>query len=410
MSRVNQANEDKAEEVRQALAQMVCYESVAPSKFCNESDGFKTFIAACNPSVLSFLDSTSLQQNCLKLYKQEHSKVMEVFSNLDGQISLSIDLLTYEKPGEPFHEHMCLSAHFVNDKWKLRKWVLRYCDVYGLEMKPSVVATSESIRDWNIEGKVFGVTIGGKIDTSMLKEQVQGKRVLLLNGKLFHVRCCSDMISRMVQKGFRMIDEIIDKVQAIAWSRSLPLWYLTSTKLRNALELKENGGFSRVPKRFVPTKGEWGKVKKVCKIVDQIYEITKGLFKAKMLTANLFLPCLKEIRTYLTQEANSSDPFEKSMAEKMLKTFNKYWNDMYLILAIAAFLDPRHKMKLIELSSSKVGDSDDHNEEKSAYVLQTIHRLYDDYVGPNDQPVNSELNLYLEEPVLPMTENFSVLL
>ncbi|XP_074282193.1 zinc finger BED domain-containing protein RICESLEEPER 2-like [Silene latifolia] len=345
------------------------------------------------------------QQAVVKIYEEEHNKVKEVLSNLGSQISLSMDLLRYEKREEQ-HEYLCLSAHFIDDKWNLRKWVLHYGEVYGSDWKHPTRAASDSVKDWDIEGKVFSLTIGGEINTDLVKEQVHGRRELALDGQLFHVRCCSDMISQMVQNGFNMIDEIIDKAKFFGWSNSLPLWYLTSTKLRNALKLKGDGTFPGMPQEFLPSKEEWEKVKRVCKMVDQIYEITKGLFKAKMPTANLFLPHLHKIRTYLTQEATSSDVFVKSLAETMLKTLNKYWNEMYLMPAIAAFLDPRHKMELIESCFPNPGNGDD---EKAAYVLQSIRRLYNGYVGPTEEPQNSDLDLYLTEPVMPLTENFCVL-
>lgn len=125
---------------------------------------------------------------------------------------------------------------------------------------------------------------------------------------------------------------------------------------------------------------------------------------------------------------------------------------MYLVLAIAAFMDPRYKMKFIEFSFSKIEGGD--GDSKTAFILETIHKLYDSNAAQNspkeyllsdssseeeeeeeddkkqcinivdrlnivreyvylvqstNQPYKSDLDLYMEEPVCPWTQKFSVL-
>ena len=66
------------------------------------------------------------------------------------------------------------------------------------------------------------------------------------------------------------------------WWAILPLlWYIQNSNLKQALKMQYEGKFSSkaVKKRFVvPSVEEMKKVEAVCKIVDNIYNVAKGLF------------------------------------------------------------------------------------------------------------------------------------
>ena len=215
-----------------------------------------------------------------------------------------------------------------------------------------------------------------------VKERVQTKREHPMSSQFFHVEACSDLICTMVQEGFEEIDSIIDKVKLLSWSNSMPLWYLTTYKLSQALQLEEMGEFSSIGDDGfyeVPSKEEWEKFRKMCTIADKIYEVTEGVFRFENPTSNLFLPLLQEIRSYLIQESVGTDEFVKHVALKMLKIFNDYWGTMYLVFSVAAFLDPRYKMKFVELCLSD-------DDSRATIVSNTIRKLYnDDYAIQCDQ-------------------------
>ncbi|KAL7163352.1 hypothetical protein ACSBR2_039450 [Camellia fascicularis] len=63
----------------------------------------------------------------------------------------------------------------------------------------------------------------------------------------------------------------------------------------------------------------------------------------------------------------------------MLQRIDKYFNDMFLVLAIASVMDPRCKMRYIEYLSSK-GERSDGNSQ-STLVLDAICGLHGDYVN-----------------------------
>ncbi|KNA07717.1 hypothetical protein SOVF_169320 [Spinacia oleracea] len=448
--------EQRAEASQLALAQWVCYSKLAPQAVI--SDSFKRLMRSLNPNI-SFKFET-LESNCLKLFEEEQLKVKDAFSKHGGQISLSVDVL-YDQT--QYQEYLCLSAQFIDDDWKLRNWVISYCCDNGEDMFLITEAILKSLKEYNIESKVLTLTVGGDTDLADVVKEGIHKEKLPMNSQLFHVQCGCDIISRMVQIGLEEIDKIIDKVKLLSWSKSLPLWYLTTFKLSEALQLQEMGEFSSVKDDGfyeLPSKEEWEKVRNMCKISDRIYEIVERLFEQKRPTPNLFLPHFQEIRAYLNKESSSSDEFVSFVAKKMLDFFNKYWDDTCLVLSSTAFLDPRYKMKFIEfcpsdsrgttyldnirkvydsyvmqcdqkeyvLSDSSSDSEDDeeeieeeeteegsetHAKKKPRDILENLS-LLKEYCqamesSENDKAQKTEFDMYLEEPIVPWKGNFSVL-
>lgn len=165
----------------------------------------------------------------------------------------------------------------------------------------------------------------------------------------------------------------------------------------------------------------------------------------------LYYHHLREIQSVLIKESTSSDAFISSVATEMLEKFSEYWKHMHLVLEIAVVMDPRFKMKYIEFCSSKLEGSDS----EANSVIEKIRAVYNKYVikfpreenfvsdsssseseyedeeeeaeetkpvvdfellseykqlvQSNSRSVKSDLDLYLEEPVLPWRDDFNVL-
>lgn len=240
------------------------------------------------------------------------------------------------------YDYVCLSAHFIDENWKLRKWVLYFRCLWD----PSVNCSEDCGMFKSLEA---------------LETHVQEKKELQLSGQLFNVYCFGEIISQMVEDAFRKISDLIDRVGELYSLKPLPLWYLTSSNLKQALELWSMGEFSSKDATDfydVPSPEEWKIVEGVCKIVDSIYEVSNALFQTKHLTANVYLYHLHELREILSQMSSESEGFIATIVQDMMKKFDKYWDHMFLLLAICAVLDPRFKMKYVEFMRSKVKGGD----------------------------------------------------
>ncbi|XP_050241295.1 zinc finger BED domain-containing protein RICESLEEPER 2-like [Quercus robur] len=335
------------------------------------------------------------KDDCLKLYEE--------LRNFDGHISLSVDILSCRK----LSEYMCLKAHFIDEDWNLMNWVLNFRRISELEDDYIVEATLKALKDWDIGNKIAYITFPtGSVDDKQIdevKDYVQETKKLQFNGQPFRLYCCADIFKRMVQDAFEAKEEF-----------------------------KEEDDWDK------PSADEWKKVEGICKLLESLYNAAKAVFETKDSTAGIYFQNLQE--------------FIRDVAAELHERIEKYWKKMFLVLAIATVMDPRYKISYFEFSSSKYGGNDSKTEVST--VLMAVRSLYDDYntrfpinenlvsnstsdsesetpravkqrclssdasnrfkdykqfIESTTQPLKSELDLYLEEHVLPWTQDFNIL-
>ncbi|KAK2976071.1 hypothetical protein RJ640_024799 [Escallonia rubra] len=433
------------QKAHRALVKLICSSEVLPEHV--EHGPYRDLMDMICPNFK--IDLKLVKSDCLKLYMEEKARVKLIMGNMEGQISLSVDVLKYRV--------MCLKGHFVDDHWNLRKWVLNFRLIRQCESLADAILMC--LKDLDIEGKISTLTLvtdDGEEDeiVEKVKKKVQEKKSFQLNGQLFRVNCCAAMFNLMVKDAFEEISTITHKLYELSWSKSMfPLWYITTSKLKNALQLESMGEFSSQTVRDnydVPSRDEWKKVEGVCRLVDSTYKIAKVLFETKYPTANIYLYNLQELLTVLTQESVGSCSFTSEVAKKMLARLDTYCKEAFMVLAVASVMDPRLKMQYIEYLCSKCEGGDDGA--RTVLVLDAIHKLYDVYLKQdleredsitdsnsddseeefprgleqglcdplwlpeykqfiqiNGQSPKSDLDWYLEEPVVPWSQDFNAL-
>lgn len=92
--------------------------------------------------------------------------------------------------------------------------------------------------------KISTLTLADGLDVDTVRDRVQEKKKLQLNGKLFQLRCCADTFRLMVEHAFGKIEIIIRDIQLMVfWGKSLPLWHIPLHNLQEAIELESKGEF-----------------------------------------------------------------------------------------------------------------------------------------------------------------------
>ena len=429
----------------QFLGLLTCTRNVLPL------EGMFMNMLHINDLVFKRVSFDSVQDDCLKLYKEMKEKSKQVLRKFDGQISLSVDILRCRKG----YEYMCLKAHFIAEDWNLRNWVLNFRRINASWGDGCLVgAILKALKGWDIGNKIANITFLNYEGIDEVKDYAQEAKKLQFNGQLFRLYCCSDIFKRMVQVAFGAIAGTISTIDDLMYfGKPSCLWDATYDRLKTAFEEKEEFGKEEYNDQDKPSADEWKKVEGICKLLESLYNAAKALFETKNATANIYLQNLREVRATLTKEANSSDSFIRAVVVEMHKKFEKYWKNMFLVLAIATVMDPRCKITYFEFSSSKYGGDDDTAEVST--VVMAIRSLYDDYsiqfpetenpvsnptsdsggessrqvkqkrlssddssnqlqdyqqfIESTSQPLKSELDMYLEEPVLPWTQDFNIL-
>ncbi|ESQ48197.1 hypothetical protein EUTSA_v10021107mg [Eutrema salsugineum] len=175
----------------------------------------------------------------------------------------------------------------------------------------------------------------------------------------------------------------------VGWGRMVPTnWHVTLGKLQKAVDMEAKNVFEEeedYQDYEQPTDEEWIMIKTFCKLAGCIYKVAKELFEGEYATSNVYFHLLAEPKFMLNQELKNGDSdYFLNKAKEILERFDKYWNDMFLVLASASVLDPRFKMKYLEFYCSKKEVSDDGS--KAETVLDYLRNLYAHYASSDIRP------------------------
>ncbi|XP_056690406.1 zinc finger BED domain-containing protein RICESLEEPER 2-like isoform X2 [Spinacia oleracea] len=131
--------------------------------------------------------------------------------------------------------------------------------------------------------------------------------------------------------------------------------------------------------KIILSSDDWEMVQKVCSFLEIFYEVTHIISGSDYPTSNLFLPELTMIKESLDEKSKSDDVDMRRMALIMKTKFDKYWGDLNLLISVAAVMDPRNKLKLVEFFFRSLYDNFEASEH--IYIVKTaLHDIYKEYM------------------------------
>lgn len=437
-----------------------------------EDVGFKTFLQNLQP-LFDFVTVNGIEADCIEIYKKEKQRVYEELDKLPGKVSLSADRWATNGGSE----YLCLIAHYIDDSWELKKKILNFLSIdpsQAEDLLSELIMTS--LRNWDIDRKLFSLTIDNRVIydkiVCRIRDQLCQHRFLMCEGQLFDVRCAASTVKLLVQDVLETSREITNKVretiQYIKGSRATQekfneivqlvgingqkclsvdnpfQWNSTYVMLEASLEYKEafpqlqehDPGFSMCPSGI-----DWDRLRGVTSILKFFYEVSNVFVGRKHVTANSYFAEICDIHLQLIEWCQKSDDFISSLALKLKSKFDEYWKKCSLIMAIAAILDPRFKMKLVEYYYPQIyGDSapncidivsncmkalysghaiysplaahgQNSSSESNGSVVKDRLSGFDRFLHETSvsQNTKSDLDKYLEEPLFPRSADFSIL-
>ncbi|KAG7588913.1 Ribonuclease H-like superfamily [Arabidopsis suecica] len=119
--------------------------------------------------------------------------------------------------------YICLTAHYVDESWKLKSKILSFCAMppphSGFELAKKVLSCLE---DWGIEKKIFSLTLDNASANdnmqSILKDQLLSRHGLLCDGEFFHIRCSAHVLNLIVQAGLKVVEGAVHKIrETVKW-------------------------------------------------------------------------------------------------------------------------------------------------------------------------------------------------
>lgn len=442
-----------------------------------EHVGFKTFVKHLQP-LFELVNQSTVERDCLEVYEREKQKVYEVLDKLTGKISLSVDMWTATSDAE----YLCLTAHYIDESWQLKKKILSFILVDPSHTEDVVAELIMGcFMDWDIDRKLFSMTFDSfsKNDNivSRIRDRLQQNRFLLSDGQLFDIRCAANIVNLMVQDALEALSDITHKIrESIQYARSSQLmqekfieltqqegvnsqkcltlddpwrWNSTYFMLDAAVEYKDvflllqqdDPAFQSCPSDI-----EWERTVTITGYLKLFVEVTNVFTGTKYQTSNIYFPEICNIHLQLIEWCKNPDEYLNSLALKMKNKFDEFWRNCSLALAIAAILDPRFKMKLVEYyypqiygvtAQDRIDDVNDrikalYSEHALCSPLASLDQGLAWQVSGSDNPDNetrdrltgfdkflnetsqnqssiSDLDKYLEEPLFPRNVDFSIL-
>ncbi|KAK9050562.1 hypothetical protein SSX86_030468 [Deinandra increscens subsp. villosa] len=326
----------------------------------------------------------------MNLERKEFKKLLD---SVD-RVSITTDMWTSI---QNIH-YMVVTCHFVDSNFDLHKIILSFVDVPPPYSGANIFdCLFKCLKDWNIEMKVATLTVDNARTNNVvarnLMVNVNSQKKLLLDGDLFHVRCCAHILNLLVQDGLSEIQGIIHSVrESVKHVCASPARLHTFTELTKQLKMKQKHLILDVTTRWnatyamLSTALEFKAVFKNYADRETTYNTLpsdadwkKSRRCSEYPTSNLFLVELYAIKEALANVAKDENDCMKSMASKMKEKFDKYWGYSNLLISISAILDPRYKMKLINLSFNTICSVVDAQVE-AKIVRDTLEILFNEYV------------------------------
>ncbi|MBA0555104.1 hypothetical protein Golob_014162, partial [Gossypium lobatum] len=438
-----------------------------------EHVGFKVFVKNLQPLFDVVLNST-VELSCMEIYGKERQKVHDMLSKLQGRINLAVEM--WSSPENT--NHVCMVAHYVGDDWKLQKKILNFVTLdssHTDDLLSGVII--KCLMDWDIGSKLFAVTLDDFSTNDdivlRIKEEISENKSRLSNGQLLDVRSAAHVLNSIVQDAMEALRVVLQKIRGtvryVKSSQSIqgkfkemvlqtginsqknlvldcPIrWNSTYLMLETAIEYRN--AFCQLPEldlELALSDEEWEWASSITGYLKLFVEIINVFSSNKCPTANIYFPEICHVHIQLIDWCKSPDSFLSSLAAKMKAKFDKYWSKCSLSLAVAAILDPRFKMKLVEYYYSQIYGST--ALERIKEVSDGLKELFNTYSicstlmdqgsalplgslpsSSNDgrdrlkgfdkflhetsqsQTAISDLEKYLDEPVFPRNCNFNIL-
>uniref|UniRef100_A0A1D1Y468 Putative AC transposase n=1 Tax=Anthurium amnicola TaxID=1678845 RepID=A0A1D1Y468_9ARAE len=170
-------------------------------------------------------------------------------------------------------------------------------------------------------------------------------------------------------------------------------WRSTYLMIEMACEFQDAfSGMEEVDCEFIhaPSPLDWDNVRSVNECLRVFYDMSEKYSRSKFPTANHCFNDVCGILMSLKTWSTSPHPAVASVATKMLEQFEKYWDVTSTIMAASAILDPRYRMKSVEYFFKLIYTDAHQAGMKIGCVLRDFTNMYHEYVVQSGDTLGSE--------------------
>ncbi|KAL1223788.1 Zinc finger BED domain-containing protein RICESLEEPER 2 [Cardamine amara subsp. amara] len=186
-----------------------------------EHRGFRRFMSVAQPR-FDIPCHQTVARDCLQLYEDERGKLRKFFRNYKGSISLTTDCWTSIQN----LSYMCLTAHYIDEKWGLHKRIINFCIVDNHAGETVGKMVEKCCIFWGIR-KVFTITVDNASSNDLalryLKKKLTSWGTTILGGEFLHMRCGAHILGLIVKDGLKEAHGSILRIRsAVMYVRSSP--------------------------------------------------------------------------------------------------------------------------------------------------------------------------------------------
>ncbi|XP_010465756.1 PREDICTED: zinc finger BED domain-containing protein RICESLEEPER 2-like [Camelina sativa] len=305
---------EKEKTFHNAMAEWFITDGISPNII--KSPRFAKFINCLNPEFPPSV--TEVKKEVLEIHEECKEKAKRFLKGFEGQLTLSYEwfVLSDEWTDPVLHDDfVCLAAHFIDDNWKLKKWILGYTTDRNVPLEDvNIYPFREAVEGFEIESKVSTLLLPTDLDFDEVtldpfRKWIEERGSNHINPRFSLLYCCADLFRLMVDDLYSDLSGCLLEVvrMLVGWGSMSPTnWNITLSNLQRAVDMKSEDEFSKDEEYDdydKPSDEDWIKIETFCKLVGCIYKVSKELFKGEYLTSNVFFHLLAELKLMLNQGA-----------------------------------------------------------------------------------------------------------
>ncbi|KAG5252615.1 zinc finger BED domain-containing protein [Salix suchowensis] len=413
---------------------------------------FEIFVKNLQP-MFALQSKVDVEANVLAICRQEKEKLIEYFDSLSCLLSLTLELWS---SNDKMMTYCCLTVHFIDDGWQLKKKILAFRNLrYNYDTGTVHEFIKSVLAEWRINKNVHFILL----DITPPKEHMIGElrskvSDIIIHGHLFCVSSYAQILTLLVQDGFSEIRGLLYKIRecieyvngsSLGWQRfqeaicngslqdkEMPLqdvparWDTTFLMLERSLEFRE--AFNHLEHfdrdfKVNPSAEEWNKATSICECLKEFHKSTSNF----PTTSKGYFLCVRDVYKNLLKWKQSEHVYVRSTANRMKGKFDEYWGEASLALGISVVLNPSFKLKLVKYGYQQIYGSE-YNLHFSKFLdnVTDVYKKYDQ--GPSSSAMvdeslcpssdisfeewhsqQNELDQYLEQPLEKLDKDGNVL-
>uniref|UniRef100_A0A0A9HBG7 hAT-like transposase RNase-H fold domain-containing protein n=1 Tax=Arundo donax TaxID=35708 RepID=A0A0A9HBG7_ARUDO len=199
------------EALREAFAEMII-EDELPFVF-GEKAGFKKFMSVACPRFELPSRRTCMRDICSLLFSRKGKAKAFYFIKDNCE---RVCLTTYCWTSQQQDGYITVTAHFIDNGWKLHKKVISSFQVKGHKRDDIGKNLHRCLVEWGL-AKVMTITVDNASSNdngiSYLNKQLNNANSIISRGKYLHMRCAAHIINLIVQDGLKEVDTSVKCVR-----------------------------------------------------------------------------------------------------------------------------------------------------------------------------------------------------